>query len=1052
MLKQVPSPLEKSSNEMHLQDFFNKLKQLHGPGELKEALTGIKRLYHKSPDKFLEEAWAISNSSIRFFRETYLVLFSRLEGLTHNSPELSNIYHEVKDLLKDVEMRMELRTSSILLFNSVFRASKKKLLLNEAEVQKRITQAVESGNPVNIIALWSPRFNPSKKAFSPNKDELLWLVTSLKASRLSFKLTIVIQDIYTMDKEDNSLKQAVCEIESFIKSCADDRICTISASTLISGLSPPKQSNKYRHTIRSTPQLLESIKSEILNSTPISDEEAEKKARTYIYQIGQLFNNLMSTYQNAVYVATAPVEHAPLYNNLPIAFIETKQPPSVKDMRTKVWHLLNELRHISSRREAVEELVLLAENYPETFAQALKTMPAPSYDEVADAFVNHVKNKGDRLRRYYTHEISKEGRQDAEQNSPDNIFVNTITTERITKILEEERPKTYSKEELGRCLSKRLLELPLAKKDKARLESYIRTFMNEMSFISTKEKREAAFGPLLKIVSQNVPEDLAERLRHSFKLAEDRIAQMTATDILQVFMQKRYHKDSPINEDGIIRNFTEKIMNGKPLEFIFFWGAFKESQAGVADAFDHAALKTLYGLHKKISKIYTPPPDSNGKQKVNKITIIFTDAFAENINGKDKKAIEQYYRSLKSVINSMCMFGESPFELKRISTLYPVWAKSGGQKSGFEEFVKAAAQASARINSNPDIFARFITMAQKHSTLVANKQMSAVESAKIYLAIRTWENQNLPTSSIIISLGENVTERIFSDSPTLFIFPYKSGMQTPWFSDAKNPPKRFVKDVPAQSANIGDVMQRINDKARGLRGMVGFFDMKLNGRQTVKINDVAFHAQQEFVELKKWFEKISGVGCGLSYDELNARAFSTALLCVYGDIPAAAFYDSLIKRIAKINDAYITKEIAFEEVDDLRSRYAIFSMVNVIKALRLLQITKSSRNKSIYARISGVLNGLSDEAKAVLSTEFPTHISKVAKEDVLDALMRKNEEVRKPMDASEAMVSSIKRNILAELLIINNITPKKSGFNKYLAFLKSRKEHLKHEKPSIYNA
>ena len=918
-----------SDAEKRLHELFSKLRDPGlSSGKLEEVLGGIKGLYYESSDKFFEAACAISNSSVRAFKEKYLMLFSRLEGFA-NSTGLADDYKEVKELLEGVKERMELQATSNRLFNSIFR-TRKGLSLNEDELRRRIEAAVKSESPIEIIAFWKPQLDPATKNYSPNKDELLWLVTSLKESGFPFKLTILIQDINPAGEENGSLKNAVAEIERFARSCCDDRIRVVFASA--QRLGPAEH-------VRADARMLSSIEEEITKTTRIPKEEVERLARAYIRQMQRIIEEVGMAHRNAVYVTTAPKEHAPLYSGLPISFIEARHPPTPKEMQENVWRLLNELRDITNRAKAADELVLLFEAYPDTFAQALRTMPPISE--------KHFEEVG---------------------------------TE--------------------------------AKKEREKIEG--------TTSISTAEKRREMFGPLL---------DMMPRLKRIFVLAEERIAQMTAEDVLQIFMQKQYYKDEPLYRERLIRIIADRVAKGEPLEFIFFWGAFKESESGLADTFDHAALKTLRTLLDEVSKIYSPAPDKDGKPRHNKIRIIFTDAFAENVNGKDREAIERYYESLMNMLKGFDLFGDV-FKVERLSALYSNWVDEKDPRIWLKRMVEAAVQSSAMINSHPEIFSSFVRMARKHSDLVRRKQMSAANSAAIYLTVRTWESSNLSAGAqpMVISPGEAATERMFSRIPTVFVILDRRTAQVPWFADEKNPPPRTASESgpTERMPHEIDVLRSINLHASRARDEVrGPPGSQLSERAAAEIKAAACHVQFELTSLQRLLMRLSGKRIEMKDDDLQQLAHSAALLCVYGDSTARSFYNLLAERFRNSDKRRIAKKDALDEVDALCTEYAhrIASPFKWLKAKELAGLVGTKRQKA-DALVFEVLKGLSEEVKAAVASRYG-NLPELEKEKLVEMLEQMAEDARKPLDAGKAMETAMRRNIIAELLVLNDVSPRK---------------------------
>jgi hypothetical protein len=133
----------------------------------------------------------------------------------------------------------------------------------------------------------------------------------------------------------------------------------------------------------------------------------------------------------------------------------------------------------------------------------------------------------------------------------------------------------------------------------------------------------------------------------------------------------------------------------------------------------------------------------------------------------------------------------------------------------------------------------------------------------------------------------------------------------------------------------------------------------------------------------------------------------------------------LAERFRNSDKRRIAKKDALDEVDALCTEYAhkIASPFKWLKAKELAGLVGTKRQKA-DALVFEVLKGLSEEVKAAVASRYG-NLPELEKEKLVEMLEQMAEDARKPLDAGKAMETAMRRNIIAELLVLNDVSPRK---------------------------
>lgn len=232
--------------------------------------------------------------------------------------------------------------------------------------------------------------------------------------------------------------------------------------------------------------------------------------------------------------------------------------------------------------------------------------------------------------------------------------------------------------------------------------------------------------------------------------------QRQAERVYNILTSRKYSRGAPINKEAIIETIAEidlevaykystderyQETSERPFEIKLsgLWGGSKESETGLADEADVAALDNLAALEKEINSIGGPRYIGRFETE-----LIFCDAHHFIANRMTKDAVEDYYGGIKQLAE------EREISLKRLFDFY--WCDLGLATFPFRYAgLEARTKARELISTNPEFTSRIEDGTKKHSLWV-QEGISPKEIAKLYVQMEI---------DFLMRLNEEYPRRIF---------------------------------------------------------------------------------------------------------------------------------------------------------------------------------------------------------------------------------------------------------------------------------------------------
>ena len=238
---------------------------------------------------------------------------------------------------------------------------------------------------------------------------------------------------------------------------------------------------------------------------------------------------------------------------------------------------------------------------------------------------------------------------------------------------------------------------------------------------------------------------------------------------LQESTKRSVRRAQPLKPEELVSYLASCMLSRKKPLLYGFWGGHKETDEGIADSADAAALQNLREL-----------VDSMAQRGLKKpvVRLIFSDVHSAEFNGIPQKRIDAYYQGIRSLAR------QHGFQVVRLSSLYGrrSWKRLSPQiKDEAEEHAQALLQ-------DGNLRERLLESAGKHSLLVQGGKKTSEAVVEDYVTKRVFEGKMLHRlwRGVHWSYADPRTSDLLPQHPTLFLYPSERGKSTsPWFARGK---------------------------------------------------------------------------------------------------------------------------------------------------------------------------------------------------------------------------------------------------------------------------
>lgn len=233
--------------------------------------------------------------------------------------------------------------------------------------------------------------------------------------------------------------------------------------------------------------------------------------------------------------------------------------------------------------------------------------------------------------------------------------------------------------------------------------------------------------------------------------------------------QRSLRRAQPLRPEQFVSYLAGCMLNRKQPVLYGFWGGHKESEEGVADSYDAAALEKLKSMVDSL--------EQKGLKKP-KVKLIFSDVHSRDFNGMPEDRINAYYSGIRALAK------QHGFQVVRLSSLY-----SSRKWRRLAPVITPEAEASARLLlEDESLRARLRGTAVKHSAFIARGEKNPDEVVDSYVTQRVFEGKMLShvLGGIHWSYADPKTADLLPQHPTLFLHPVKYGdSRLPWFTQGE---------------------------------------------------------------------------------------------------------------------------------------------------------------------------------------------------------------------------------------------------------------------------
>ena len=263
----------------------------------------------------------------------------------------------------------------------------------------------------------------------------------------------------------------------------------------------------------------------------------------------------------------------------------------------------------------------------------------------------------------------------------------------------------------------------------------------------------------------------AKELYRSIAATERALARERAREIYRELASRQFRGAWPLNKKELLIRIRKAVATGEPLAFTVFWGGYKESNSGVADRFDRAALLRLKAW---LGSIGHP---------VN-VAIIFCDLHATALNGKTARESKQYRESLAEMMRA----NEIGMRMASLSSIHKRWRRKFAGPARIASLRKKAAKRLKAVDTAP-----LREMAEKHSDLVRRGKKSPAQVVCKYFEMRFEDEvaaEEMFPNSISVYMGGGMARfKFHPERPVAIFAAVERGLDDPpWFLDASAGP------------------------------------------------------------------------------------------------------------------------------------------------------------------------------------------------------------------------------------------------------------------------
>ena len=275
------------------------------------------------------------------------------------------------------------------------------------------------------------------------------------------------------------------------------------------------------------------------------------------------------------------------------------------------------------------------------------------------------------------------------------------------------------------------------------------------------------------------------------------MAEVSATEkaerIYSILNRTEVRRGHTYRPDEAQTRILKAVKENKPIELVGFWGGHKQTQSGMANEADEAALELIKKTVDRIAEIHPI-----------RVSLLFSDVHSDVINSIPTDASKRYHETLRPMADARSI------ALIPLSELYRGMTQAGEthyRQVAYRFIEEGRHDAGAILKAHPELEERLSAATGKHNrrveilrTIVSQHPAFQGQlhgglthlgdfNIRTYAALRLRESQALNRhltregiSPIFFVYGDPSTQPLLPDAPHFYRYSTKKGEgQTPWF-------------------------------------------------------------------------------------------------------------------------------------------------------------------------------------------------------------------------------------------------------------------------------